>query len=198
MRNSYAIAVAALFLVVGAALLAAHLIAAPARAAAANLAAINDITVGQTTEADLLRRPQFQELERNCFGAECMYGMMAENKFLNRLHLAPRTSLWTMVTVRDGIVIKVSVICWRVGSPGVSLSQVMGVKDCDHSPCIKDLITPNRAFQSTRITFDSRSEIRNHMPEAVNSACLSRLHGCQMNTELMPILREIKVAAVTR
>ena len=124
--------------------------------------------------------------------------MIAENKFLNRLHLAPRTSLWTMVTVRDGVVIKVSVIGWKVGSPGLSLSQVMDVKDCDHSPCIKDLITPNRVFQSTRITFDSRSEIRNHMPEAVNSTCLSRLHGCQANAELMPIMREIKLAAPSR
>ena len=191
MRKSYAIAVAALVLVTGAALLAAHLIAAPARAAAANLAAINGITVGQTTEADLLRRPQFQKLERTCFGAECMYGMMAENKFLSQLHLATRTSLWTMVTVRDGIVIKVSVIDWRAGSPGLSLSQVMDLKDCDHSPCVKNLITPNRVFQSTRITFDSRSEIRNHMPEAINSACLSRLHGCSTSAELMPVLRQI-------
>lgn len=198
MRKSYAIALAALVAVIGVAFWVAYGIAAPAKAAAANLVAINGITVGQTTEADLLRRSQFQELERTCFGAECMYGMMAENKFLNRLHLAPRTSLWTMVTVRDGVVIKVSVIGWRVGSPGVSLSQVMDVKDCDHSPCIKDLITPNRVFQSTRVSFDSRSEIRNHMPEAVNSACLSRLHGCQSNNELMPVLRDIKVAAVTR
>lgn len=191
MRKSCAIAVAALAIVIGAAFLTVHLIAAPARAAAANLAAINGITVGQTTEADLLRRPRFQELERTCFGAECMYGMMAENKFLNRLHLAPRTSLWTMVTVRDGLVTKVSVIGWRVGSPGLSLSQVMDMKDCDQSPCIRNLVTPNRVFQSTRITFDSRSDIRNHMPEAVNSACLSRLHGCQMNAELMPLLRQV-------
>src|SRR6185437_1046443 len=198
MRKSYAIAIAALAVVIGAAFLAAHLITAPAKAAAANLAAINGITVGLTTEADLLRRPQFQKLERTCFGAECLYRMMAENTFLNRLHLAPRTSLWTMVTVRDGVVIKVSVIGWKVGSPGLSLSQVMDVKDCDHSPCIKDLITPNRVFQSTRITFDSRSEIRNHMPEAVNSACLSRLQGCQANAELMPVLRDIRVAAFTR
>jgi hypothetical protein len=191
MRKSHAMAVAALVLVTGAALLVAHLIAAPARAAAADLAAVNGITVGQTTEADLLRRPQFQKLERTCFGADCLYRMVAENKFLHRLHLAPRTSLWTMVTVRDGIVIKVSVIGWRFGSPGLSLSQVMDLKDCDHSPCIKDLITPNRVLQSTRITFDSRSEIRNHMPEAVNSECLSRLHGCSTNPELMPILPQI-------
>ena len=198
MTKSYAIALAALVAVIGVAFWVAYGIAAPAKAAAANLAAINGITVGQTTEADLLRRSQFQELERTCFGAECMYGMMAENKFLNRLHLAPRTSLWTMVTVRDGVVIKVSVIGWRVGSPGLSLSQVTDVKDCDHSPCLKNLITPNRVFQSTRITFDNRSEIRNHIPEAVNSACLSRVHGCQMNDELMPVLHDIKLAVVTR
>lgn len=191
MRKSHAIAVGALLAVIGVACWVAYLVAAPAKAAAANLAAINGITVGQTTEADLLRRPQFQKLERTCFGAECMYGMMAENKFLNQLHLAPRTSLWTMVHVRDGVVTRVSVMGWRPGVPGLTLSQVSEVKDCNHSPCIKDLITPNRVLQSTRITFDSRSDIRNHMPDAVNSACLSRLHGCSANQELMPILRQI-------
>ncbi len=35
-------------------------ILAPAQAAAFNLAAINGITVGQTTEAELLRRSAFQ------------------------------------------------------------------------------------------------------------------------------------------
>ena len=72
MRKSYAIAMAVLAVVIGAAFLAAHLITTPAKAAAANLAAINGITVGQTTEADLLRRPQFQKLERTCFGADCL------------------------------------------------------------------------------------------------------------------------------
>jgi len=198
MRKSYAIAVAAVAVITGVLLFVAYLVAGPAKTAAANLAAINGITVGQTTEADLLRRPQFQNLERTCFEAECLYMMTAENKFLNRLHLAPRTSLWTVVGVRDGVVIRVSVIGWRPDAPGLTLSQVMDIRDCDCSPCIKDLITPNRVLQSTRITFDNRSDIRNHMPEAVNSACLSRLHGCQVNAELMPVLRELKLAAVTR
>lgn len=198
MRKSYAISVAALAVVGSAAFLVAYLVAAPAKTAAANLVAINEITVGQTTEADLLRRPQFQKLERTCFEAECLYMMTAENKFLNRLHLAPRTSLWTVVRVRDGVVTRVSVIGWRPGVPGLTLSQAMDIKDCERSPCIKDLITPNRVLQSTRITFDNRSDIRNHMPEAVNSACLSRLHGCQLNAELMPVLKEIKALADRR
>jgi hypothetical protein len=198
MRKFYAIAVAALAVVMGVSLLVIYLVATPAKTAAANLAAINGITVGQTTEADLLRRPQFQNLERTCFQAECLYMMTAENKFLHRLHLAPRTSLWTVVRVRDGVVTRVSVIAWRPGVPGLTLSQAMDIKDCERSPCVKDLITPNRVLQSTRVTFDNRSEIRNHMPEAVNSACLSRLHGCQFNAELMPVLRELKPAAASR
>lgn len=198
MRTSHTIALATLVALIGVACWIAYLVAAPARAAAANLAAINGITAGQTTESDLLRHPQFQNLERHCFGADCLYEMMAENKFLNRLHLAPATSLWTMVKVRDGIVTEVSVIGWRPGLPGLVLTQLPDVKDCDHSPCIKDLITPNRVLQSTRISFNNRSEIRNHIPDAVNPACLSRLRGCQTNAELMPVLKQINYFASIR
>jgi hypothetical protein len=168
-----------------------YLVNAPVRTAKANLIAINAITVGQTTEADLLRRAEFQKLVRTCFGADCLYQMVAENSLLARLRLAPRTSLWTMVNVRDGIVTRVSVLAWRAGTPGLSLNQEMQVTDCDYSPCVRELITPNRVLRSTRISFNNRSEIRNHVPEAVNSACLSRLNGCQSNSELMPVLLEI-------
>lgn len=168
-----------------------YAINAPARTAVSNLMAINNITVGRTTEADLLRRPEFQKLERTCFGADCLYQMMVENSFLARLHLAPRTSLWTVVNVRDGIVTGVSVIAWRAGTPGLALKQVERVTDCDYSPCIKDLITPNHVKHGIRISFDSLSNIRNHIPQAVNGDCLSRLHGCQSNSELMPVFMEI-------
>ena len=67
-------------------------IVAPARAAARSLAAINGIRVGQT-EAELLGRSDFQTIDRHCFGAECFYHMETENKFLNRLHLAPSDSI---------------------------------------------------------------------------------------------------------
>jgi len=191
MNNRLSFAATGVVLVLAAGVLIRYLINAPARTAAANLAAINAITVGQTTEAELLRRPEFQKLDRTCFEADCLYQMKSENFLLARVHLAPRTSLWTLVRVRDGIVSAVSVIVWRSGSPGISLSQVEQVTDCAYSPCIKDLITPNHVKQSTRISFNNRSDIRNHIPQAVNSDCLSRLHGCQSNAELMPVLLEI-------
>lgn len=172
-----------------------YVIHAPARAAAQNLAAVNGITVGQTTEADLLRRPRFQTVERNCFGPTCDYRIGVDNRFLSRLHLARPMSLWTMVEVRDGVVTRVSVIGWVRGRPGVSLSQVSQVTDCDRSPCVKALITPNHVMQSTRITFSSQSDIRNHIPEAVDVGCFSRIHGCDSVEEMMPLMREISATA---
>lgn len=172
-----------------------YLIHAPARAAAQNLAAINGITLGQTTEADLLRRPQFQTVDRKCFGEACDYRMGVDNSFLSRLHLARPMTLWTIVEVSNGMVTRVSVLGWVRGAPGVSLSQVNQVTDCDRSPCVKALITPNHVMQSTRITFSSQSEIRNHIPEAVDVGCFSRIHGCDTVEEMMPLMREVKSKA---
>ncbi|MGE5322783.1 MAG: hypothetical protein ACM3SW_07970 [Actinomycetota bacterium] len=181
--------------IAGMIILILYLINAPARAAAQNLAAINGITVGRTTEADLLRRPQFQTLPRKCFGAACDYGMGVDNSFLSRLHLARPTSLWTIVEVSDGMVTRVSVIGWVRGRPGVSLSQVNQVTDCDYSPCVKALITPNHVMQSTRISFTSQSDIRNHIPEAVDVRCFSRIHGCDTVEEMMPLMRGLSAKA---
>lgn len=172
-----------------------YVIHAPARAAAQNLAAINGITVGQTTEADLLRRPQFQTLERNCSGPTCDYRMGVDNRLLSRLHLARPMSLWTMVEVNDGMVTRVSVLAWIRARPGASLRQVTELNDCPASPCMKQLIPPNHVLAGTQITFDSQSDIRNHIPEAVDAGCFSRIHGCGTAEEMMPLMREIRAKA---
>ena len=182
--------------IAGALILILYLINAPARAVAQNLAAINGMTVGQTTEADLLRRPQFQTVARKCFGRACIYAMGVANSFLSRLHLARPMSLWTIVEVSDGMVTRVSVLGWVRGRPGISLTQVNQVTDCDRSPCVKALITPNHVMQSTRISFSSHSDIRNHISEAVDVACFSRIHGCETVEELMPLMREVRAKAV--
>ena len=171
-----------------------YLIAAPAKAAAANLAAINSLTVGQTTEAELLQRHQFQKLDRHCSEADCLYWMIEGNNLLSGLHLARPLVLTTMVRVRDGIVDEVSVRAWRRGMPGLSLNQVMKLS-CDPGPCVKKLIPPTRILMGTRIEFANQSEIRNHLPEAINTKCLSRLHGCATDLELMPILKDITTAS---
>jgi len=175
--------------------LAIYLIAAPEKAAAANLAAINSLAVGQTTEAELLQRPKFQKIDRQCFGADCLYHMEVRNAFLSRFRLARQVTLSTIVEVRDGVVTGVSVRVWRRGMPGLSLNQVIALSGCSSSPCIKKLILPTKVVVGNRIEFDNRSDIRNHMPEAVNTKCLSRLHGCATDLELMPILKDIKLAS---
>lgn len=181
--------------IAGVTVLILYLIHAPAKVAAQNLAAINGITVGQTTEADLLRRPQFQTLARKCFGASCDYAMGVDNRFLSRLHLARPMSLWTMVEVRDGMVTRVSVLAWIRGRPAAALRQVTQLTDCPASPCMKQLIPPNHVLAGTRISFDGQSELRNHIPEAVDVRCFSRIHGCDTVEELMPLMRAIKIVA---
>src|SRR5260221_8194789 len=98
-------------------------IVAPARAAALDLVAINGLTVGKTTEAELLARSAFQTADLKCFEGVCMYSTVRENKLLNLLHLAPRTILSTTVMVRDGIVIQVYVFMTRKGLPPVTVAQ---------------------------------------------------------------------------
>ena len=99
-------------------------ILAPARAAAFNLEAINGITVGQTSEADLLGRSAFQTADRECIHADCFYHMETENKLLSRLHLAPATHMSTGVWVRDGMVTGVLVFTMKAGQPAISFRQV--------------------------------------------------------------------------
>jgi hypothetical protein len=83
-------------------------IVAPARAAARDLEAINGITVGRTTEAELLGRPAFQKMDLQCSSGECFYHTQRTNHFLRMLGLAPRIFFGTAVMVRDGLVTQVS------------------------------------------------------------------------------------------
>lgn len=48
---------------------------------------------------------------------------------------------------------------------------------------------------SVLVLFNSESELRNRMPEAAQSACLSRLHGCTTYDELMPLSRGLNLEA---
>jgi hypothetical protein len=171
-------------------------ILAPARAAAFNLESINGITVGQTSEAELLGRSAFQTADRECFHADCFYHMETENKLLSRLHLAPATHMSTSVWVRDGMVTSVLVSTKKKGQTAVSFRQVEKMpSDCNSNPCVKRLIPPNKTLMGIAILFNSDSAIRNHMPEVVNSECFSRLHGCKSSQELLPFTKDLNLEA---
>jgi hypothetical protein len=172
-------------------------IAAPARAAARDLEAINGITVGKTTEAELLGRAPFQKMDRRCFQAECGYHTERMNTFLTSLGLAPRTFFGTAVMVRDGMVTQVSVFMSNGTRPPLTLSQKIPLPaGCASSPCVKPVIPPTKVLVSIMVVFNNESEFRNRMPEAIQTACLSRLHGCSTYEELTPLARELNLDAI--
>jgi hypothetical protein len=61
---------------------------------------------------------------------------------------------------------------------------------------VKPLIPRNKKLASVRIMFNNESEFRNRMPEAVQTACLSRMHGCSSYEELMPLARGLNLDAI--
>lgn len=172
-------------------------IVAPARAAARDLEAINGIIVGKTTEAELLGRSAFQTIDRHCNEGACYYHMAAENMFLNRLHLAPRTLMSTVVYVNNGMVTGVYFLTMKWGLPPISLQQVETLpSECKSNPCVKRRVPPNKVLASINVLFNGDSDLRNQMPESVNPECLSRLHGCNTYAELLPGTRSLNLDAV--
>jgi hypothetical protein len=194
--RKYLLVMSILVAVVVGTLFVRHAILAPARAAAFNLAAINGITVGQTTEAELLRRTAFQTVDRECYQADCFYHMETENKFLGRLHLAPDVYMSTGVSVTNGLVTGVLVFTMKTGQPAISFRQPEKMPSgCNSDPCVQRLMLPNKTLTGISIQFSSASDLRNHVPELVNSECFSRLHGCKTAAEFVPITKNMNLEA---
>ena len=171
-------------------------IQAPARAVERNLAAINALTVGETSEAEMLSRKEFQNIDRVCHQETCSYNMEVDNNLLSRLHLAPRMSMWTVVRVRDGLVMSVSV--WvnvsKSGLPSVLVAQVQTLpKECSAAPCVKPWMLPNKTLMSVSIMFDHQSDLRNQLPHVINPQCWARLHGCATYAEVIPLLQKLNL-----
>jgi hypothetical protein len=193
MNRKYMVLAAVLGLVIAGAFLW-YGITAPAKIAARNLAAINSLSAGETTEVELLSRPEFQKIERTCIEENCFYHMEVENTLLSKLHLAPRTFMGSSVTVRDGLVSAVSVFLFQAGRPAIVLSQVQKMPpDCHSMPCVKLLIPPNKVLMSVSILFDRQSDLRNHVPEAVNTHCFIQLHGCTRYAEMVPLVKQLNL-----
>lgn len=171
---------------------------APAHTVKRNLVAINSLTAGETTEAELLSRKEFQGLERMCSQEICVYHMAADNSLLTGLRLAPHTLMWAIVQVRDGLVTSVSVTAAKTGLRSVTVVQVPTLpKECSSSPCLKEWVLPNKSMTSYSIYFDHQSDLRNHMPELVNAQCWSRLHGCSTYAELIPLSQSVNLQKIS-
>jgi hypothetical protein len=187
------------FIVIAAGIFIRYEIVAPARAAARDLEAINGITVGKTTEAELLGRSAFQKMDVQCSMGYCFYYTGRANHFLRKLGLAPPAFFGTRVVVRDGLVTQVSVYISNGTRVPLSLSQKMPLPEgCSSSPCVKPAVLPTKALVSIMILFNNESEFRNRMPEAIQTACLSRIHGCSTYDELMPLSKGLNLQADAR
>ncbi|MGB8128620.1 MAG: hypothetical protein WCG81_02395 [Candidatus Angelobacter sp.] len=172
-------------------------IVAPANAAARDLEAINGITVGKTTEAELLGRPAFQKMDLQCFSGQCIYHTQRANYFLRMLGLAPHTLVNTIVMVHDGMVTQVSVFMSNGTRPPLTLSQKMPLPvGCASNPCVKPVIPPTKVLAGIMVAFNNESEFRNRMPEAAQTACLSRLHGCRTYEEFAPLARGLNLDTI--
>ncbi len=173
-------------------------IQAPARAVERELAAINSISAGETTEAELLSRKEFQNLERMCSQENCIYHLAANNSFLAGLKLAPHTLMWAIVQVRDGLVTSVSVSTVKAGLRSVTIVQLPALpKECASTPCLKQWVLPNKTMTSYTIYFDRQSDLRNHIPQAINAQCWSRLHGCSTYAELVPLSQRVNLEEIS-
>jgi hypothetical protein len=188
---------AILVAIVAAGIFLRYLVSSPSRALALDLQAINGITVGKTSEADLLGRPAFQTMDRRCFGANCDYHVEHSNQFLSQLHLAPLMFVGIAVSVRDGMVTRVSVFLARQGLTPVVISQNEKLPaGCASSPCMKPVTNMAKITFNFMVTFDSQSELRNRIPELLNTACLSRLRGCNNYAELLPLANELNLPSI--
>lgn len=164
---------------------------APVKKFTQTLNDLNGITIGETTESDLLARPFFQKQEPMCSGADCFYHLEARNAFLSSFHLAPKNQLGAFVSLRNGVVETVAIIIWRQNKTQLGLKQTADMKDCKFSPCIRNLIPPNRVLTGREILYDTKSDIRNHLPQSVNPSCLARRSGCDNDLEVLPILGQL-------
>jgi hypothetical protein len=163
----------------------------PAIIAARNLAAINSLSAGKSTEVELLQRKPFRKASRTCFQESCIYHLEARNALLSSLHLAPLTFIATLVTVRDGLVTDVTVFSHGEGVRTVVIRQMQHLPDdCVSDPCVR--LPRANSLAATRILLDNRSDLRNHLPEAVNTGCLSYWRGCRRSSDFMPVVRQLE------
>jgi hypothetical protein len=182
---------------VAAGILVRYEIVSPARAAARDLDAINGIIVGKTTEAELLGRPAFQKMSLTCSMGSCFYYTTRANHLLRTLGLAPTIFFGTRVAVYNGLVTEVSVYVSNGTRPPLSLSQKMPLPEgCSSNVCVKPAILPTKTLAGMMVLFNNESEFRNRMPETIQTACLSRLHGCPTYDELTPLARELNLEAL--
>ena len=124
-----------------------------------------------------------------CTASGCQYEVMLSNRVLAEIHLAPYTALRSAFWVKDSVVESNSMEFWTAGSQHHMV--VMGVltKYCDQCdsfnviPCEDSM----ELGTSGSVEIGYRSTVRNKRTAlALDTSCLTRLHGCDTIGELLP------------
>lgn len=155
---------------------------------------LNELThvmVGQTTDSDLLKNPYFRNAVRECVDNKCSYAVRIDNHILVKLHLAPLSQLIASVNLENGIVSEVliygTVIRHNNAETWITWQQIAHAPDCEQAPCVKFRRRNEKgpALWAATLIYGGPG---NHLGNAINVNCLSRIGGCKDAAEFMPLI----------
>jgi hypothetical protein len=152
---------------------------------------LGQVMVGQTTDSDLLNRPYFRDAVKKCVDNKCSYAVWIDNHSLATLHLAPLSQIIASVNLENGVVAEVLiygiVVRHNNAEIWITWQQMVHAPGCEQSPCAR-----------FRRRNDSGSDLwaatliyggpGNHLGNAINVNCLSRIGGCKDAAEFMPLI----------
>jgi hypothetical protein len=146
---------------------------------------------GNPPTLDEIRRqfgPQLKQTDP-CIASGCQYEVMLSNQVLAEIHLAPYTALRSAFWVKDGIVESNSMEFWTAGSQHRMVVTSVLTKYCDQCdsfnviPCEDSM----ELGTSGSVEIGYKSAVRNKRTAlALDTSCLTKLHGCDTIGELLP------------
>ncbi len=124
-----------------------------------------------------------------CTASGCQYEVMLSNLVLAEIHLAPYTALRSTFWVKGGVLESNSLEFWTAGSQHRMVGMSVLTKYCDQ--CDSFYITPCEDSMELgtngSVEIGYRSAVRNKRTAlALDTSCLTKLHGCDTIGELLP------------
>ncbi len=124
-----------------------------------------------------------------CTASGCQYEVMLSNLVLAEIHLAPYTALRSTFWVKGGVLESNSLEFWTTGSQHRMVGTSVLTKYCDQCdsfnviPCEDSM----ELGTSGSVEIGYRSAVRNKRTAlALDTSCLTKLHGCDTIGELLP------------
>lgn len=178
-----------------AALVLGYLIWEPSKHTGNVLRALGQTRLGVTTTQelrDLLATQGLKDQHWHCQGSQCVYAFAAENRWLQRLHLAPLAYFMTNAKFENDRLTEVLVtaeVATGGQNPFVRVdSKVQPPVSCPEHICVRKAGSAHGSSTETSITMDSSvSPQLFRRALGLDTSCLTRLGwGCKNAAELLP------------